>query len=155
MKLVDLYEYIEKKMREDGKSSTVFEAAMAEYYANDKEKVKAIADCVNPKYLPEGFREHPVVDSGDIKYVLICFDLYDCRFMFVRTYDQWYQANKEMSRQYGLVKSDSGEGDLKRNSADYYDDGRDVNLLWQIYPTNSRIKSPAFDKVFAENKAKV
>lgn len=152
MKLVELYEYIEKEMRKDGKSSAFIEAAITEHYGRDEDKAKAIADCINPKYLPQGFDKYPVVDHSDSKYVLICIDLYDYRLMYVNTYNEWYQAYSEMDRQYKLVANAEGEGNIMRTRADYYEERHDINLIWEIYSTNTRIKSETFDKVFTPKK---
>ena len=149
MKLVELYEFISKKMREDGKSSAWFETIVNDSSMPIVNKAKMIADIINPKYLPADFVSNPTL-SDEGMYILLCYDYENGGIIFMRTYNTLWDAQGEMGRQYRKVYEEDGEGRIHSTTADYYHDTnqRYYNLEWKIFNTDSRIYNPVCDDYF-------
>ena len=149
MKLVELFEHIEKAMRMDGKSSLALEYGMGRLADSPKVVAKALADCVDPKYLPADFRSDPEIETDShVPCTLVCYEGMSEILLYMRTFNTWYYAYQEMQRQYDMIAARESERDISDYSAYAYNGSEDLNLMWQICRNDSRIKHWRFDEIF-------
>lgn len=155
MNIYELYNHIEAAMKKDGKSFHALANLLQENRGDDTAKARLLYNCVNPKYLPEGFDgKVDVMPRGSEKYLLLCYNESQYEYVYANMFDFYYDAITEMRRQYYKRASeyDTDDKEIYIDSAYIMDDDGEATLSWRVINLGIPFKTDTYDRLIGDRE---